>query len=104
MPSVFKPEEANCVSERLRCIVCTFDQTTAASPMTVDEIAYFYFVRASRNLSHLCELAMEQSPNALFSVYLKRRMVAKNPRFSQSCVLEAVDVSRSLIALHQDHP
>jgi hypothetical protein len=106
-PAIFKPAEADGVCEQLKRIVCSFDQTSAALPMTVDDIAYFYFGRASRHVSQLCELAMQQSPDALFSVCLKHRMDAKNPMFRQKGVIEAVDVTRALIHLNQtnrNHP
>jgi hypothetical protein len=103
VPAVLKPAEAEDVCEQLQLLVCSFDQTSAASPMTVDEIAYFYFGSASRYLSQLCELVMQQSPDALFSVHLKRRMERKDARFRQKGVVEAVDVTRALIALNQEH-
>ena len=103
VPAALKPAEAEDVCEQLRLLVRSFDQTSAASPMTVDEIAYFYFGSASRYLSQLCELVMQQSPDALFSVHLKRRMERKDARFRQKGVVEAVDVTRALIALNQEH-
>jgi hypothetical protein len=69
--------------------------------MTIDDISYFYFGRACRHLSLMCTSIMEQAPASLVSVYLKQRIYFKDAKFRQHGLVEAVDVTRALLALNE---
>ena len=102
-PDGLKPPVAvtSSVCDRLECIERSFLHGEAAPQMTIDDISYFYFGRASRHLSLMCTCIMEQAPQSLVSVYLKQRIESKDPKFRQRGVVEAVDVTRALLALNE---
>jgi hypothetical protein len=102
-PDGFKPPVAatSSVCGRLEGIERSFAQGEAAPHMTIDDISYFYFGRASRHLSLMCTSIMEQAPASLVSVYLSQRIYSKDAKFRQHGVVEVVDVTRALLALNE---
>ena len=106
-PDGFKPPVAatSSVCGRLEGIERSFAQGVAqgeaAPQMTIDDISYFYFGRASRHLSLMCTSIMEQAPASLVSVYLSQRIYSKDAKFRQHGVVEVVDVTRALLALNE---
>jgi hypothetical protein len=104
-PDAFKPSVAAAsVCEQLECIERHLLPSRATLHMTLDDVSYFFFGRASRHLSSMCLYFMEHLPESRFSVYLKRSMQSKDESTRQHGIVEASDIVRSLWKLHQYEP
>ena len=111
LPPDLKAASSEAVVSGVEGIISSISQPNVQSlSMSIDDLAYFYFGCASRHLSHVCATIMRTCRPAAICDYLQRQIEAKDAKFrgkgiivKQGSVIEAVDVTRALLALNRDN-
>jgi hypothetical protein len=108
LPPDLKAASSEAVVSGVEGIISSISQPNVQGlSIYIDDLAYFYFGCACRHLLHVCSTIMRTCRSAAICGYLQRQIEAKDAIFRRigikgSC-LEAIDVTRALLALNRDN-